>query len=201
MSALTYEVSDPRSPVAVWLRSTFPNHRELQAEYRAAAGVACVLPARDVAPGTQGAAIDWWIRFLADPAPPGMPLADKVIEAIHRADAMVVLLTEAGAAAPFVQQEIGVARGARKLIVPIVQEGIDGNVLAMLAGVERIEVDFAKPSEALATVTSKLQPLVQSQAEKIAAAPAASPAAPNTMPVLVGLGLLVLALLIAFSDL
>src|SRR5260370_20587028 len=83
--------------------------------------------------------------YLAEHDPqPGKPLADKVIEAIHRTDAMVVLLTEAGAAAPFVQQEIGVARGARKLIVPIVQEGIDGNVLAMLAGVERIAVDLTQ---------------------------------------------------------
>jgi len=56
---------------------------------------------------------------------------------------MVVLLTEAGAVAPFVQQEIGVARGAGKLIVPIVQKGIDPNMLATLVGVERIEVDFA----------------------------------------------------------
>ena len=66
-----------------------------------------------------------------------------MIKQIHGCDAMVVLLTEAGAVAPFVQQEIGVARGAGKLIVPIVQKGIDPNMLATLVGVERIEVDFA----------------------------------------------------------
>ncbi|MER5454626.1 hypothetical protein ABT008_07580 [Micromonospora sp. NPDC002389] len=41
----------------------------MQDEYRQAAGVAHVLPGPAVAPGTQGAAIDWWLRFLIDPAP------------------------------------------------------------------------------------------------------------------------------------
>src|SRR5260370_3056485 len=69
MSALTYEVDDLNSPVCVWLRSRFPDHKEIQAGYRAAAGTARVLPSPEVALQTQGAAIDWWIRFLADPAP------------------------------------------------------------------------------------------------------------------------------------
>jgi hypothetical protein len=69
MSALTYEVADLNSPVCVWLRSKFPDHKEIQAGYRTAAGTARVLPSPEVALQTQGAAIDWWIRFLADPAP------------------------------------------------------------------------------------------------------------------------------------
>ena len=69
MSALTYEVADLNSPVCVWLRSKFPDHKEIQAGYRAAAGAARVLPSPEVALQTQGAAIDWWIRFLADPVP------------------------------------------------------------------------------------------------------------------------------------
>ncbi|MEU7573373.1 hypothetical protein [Micromonospora sp. NPDC049240] len=69
MSSLTSEVRDARSPVARWLRATFPHHRDVQAAYREAAGVARVLPSTTVASGTQGAAIDWWLRFLIDPAP------------------------------------------------------------------------------------------------------------------------------------
>jgi hypothetical protein len=139
--------------------------------------------------------------YLAEHDPqPGRLLADKVSEAIGRSDAVVVLLTANGAAAPFVQQEIGIARQAGKLIVPIVQEGIDGNALAMLAGVERIEVDFTNPAEALATVTAKLQPLVQAQAEKMAAKPGAPAGQPNLLPVLAGVGLILVILLIAFSD-
>jgi hypothetical protein len=69
MSALTREVKDPNSPVAAWLRRTFPHHKETQAAYRTAVGPARVLPSPAVATGTQGAAIDWWLRMLVDPAP------------------------------------------------------------------------------------------------------------------------------------
>ncbi|MEV1288747.1 hypothetical protein [Micromonospora sp. NPDC049679] len=41
----------------------------MQADYREAAGPARVLPSSAIALGTQGAAIDWWLRFLIDPAP------------------------------------------------------------------------------------------------------------------------------------
>jgi len=68
MSALTYEVKDPNSPVAVWLRTTFPQPKGIQAAYRIAAGPARVLPSPAVATGTQGAAVDWWLRMLVDPA-------------------------------------------------------------------------------------------------------------------------------------
>ena len=69
MSALTYEVHDPASPVARWLRSRFPDHKGIQAGFRTAAGSTRVLCPAGVAPQAQGEAIDWWIRFLVDPAP------------------------------------------------------------------------------------------------------------------------------------
>lgn len=68
MSALTYEIKDVTSPVSRWLRGTFPHYKGVQAAYRVDAGVARVVPSRAVAPGTQGAAIDWWLRMLIDPA-------------------------------------------------------------------------------------------------------------------------------------
>jgi hypothetical protein len=142
--------------------------------------------------------------YLAEHDPqPGVNIANKLIAAIERSDAVVVLLTEAGAAAPFVQQEIGAARQAGKLIVPIVQEGVDTRTLAMLEGLERIDVDFARPSEALSRVTSSLEPLIYRQAEAMRPAqPQASAAASVQipLPVLVGLGLLALALLLALAN-
>ncbi|WP_285601351.1 hypothetical protein [Kineosporia sp. NBRC 101731] len=69
MSALTYEIKDPRSPVAVWLRERFPHHREVQTAFRAGAGPILVPPPAGAVLGTQGGAIDWWLRFLIDPAP------------------------------------------------------------------------------------------------------------------------------------
>jgi hypothetical protein len=41
----------------------------VQAQFRVDAGTAKVTPASTIAVRTQGAAIDWWIRFLVDPAP------------------------------------------------------------------------------------------------------------------------------------
>ncbi|WP_433531029.1 hypothetical protein ACQPYA_02565 [Micromonospora sp. CA-263727] len=69
MSALTYEVKDRQSPVAAWLSATFPYHKEIQAEFRSAAGPQQVLMPAGVAPGTQGAAIDFWLRMQVDPMP------------------------------------------------------------------------------------------------------------------------------------
>lgn len=69
MSALTYEVKDRQSPVAKWLTATFPEFREVQAEFRIQAGPQQVLMPAGVAPGTQGAAIEFWLRMLADPQP------------------------------------------------------------------------------------------------------------------------------------
>ncbi|MFG1913014.1 hypothetical protein [Kribbella sp. NPDC048928] len=66
MSALTDEVRDPASPVALWLRATFPGHKEVQASFRVAAGPQQLLMPATVVPGTQGAAIDWWLRMLVD---------------------------------------------------------------------------------------------------------------------------------------
>lgn len=69
MSALTYEVKDTQSPVAVWLRTTFPEYKEIQAAFRVAAGPQQLVMPAGVAPGTQGAAIDLWLRMLIDPHP------------------------------------------------------------------------------------------------------------------------------------
>jgi hypothetical protein len=68
MSALTYEIRDPSSPVARWMVEMFPHVREVQAAFRAGAGQAKVFPSPAVAAGTQGAAIDWWLRMLVAPA-------------------------------------------------------------------------------------------------------------------------------------
>ena len=47
----------------------------------------------------------------------------KVEKAIEGSNAVVVLLSKKGAASPFVHQEIGYARRAKKLIIPLVEPG------------------------------------------------------------------------------
>jgi len=105
--------------------------------------------------------------YLAENDPqPGAGLAKKVTDAIRASDAVVVLLTENAAASPWVQQEIGAARAVGKLIVPIVQKGVPTGV-GVLGGLEWISVDFGSPAEAMATVSSALEPLVRKHVEKL----------------------------------
>ncbi len=91
--------------------------------------------------------------YVAEHDPqPGTQLADKVRKNILAADAVIVLLTLSSINSPYVHQEIGVAQGARKLVVPLVHPTLVGEDLAMLNGSEYIVFD----PEALATNTPDL---------------------------------------------
>ena len=68
MSSLTSQVKDKRSPVTVWLCTTFPEVREVRVAFRVDAGAQRVLMRSRVVPAAQGAAIDWWPRMLVDEA-------------------------------------------------------------------------------------------------------------------------------------
>lgn len=100
MSALTYEVKDRQSPVAAWLSTTFPQFKEIQDEFRIAAGVQRVLMPAGVAPGTQGAAIDFWLRMIIDPQPSiALPLMGLLSGRAPCVPAGTQLLTELAAGA------------------------------------------------------------------------------------------------------
>lgn len=66
-SALTYEVKNRNSRMAQWLSAMFRRYKEIQMGFRVGAGLARVLPRRQVNNATQGAAIDGWLRMLVDP--------------------------------------------------------------------------------------------------------------------------------------
>jgi hypothetical protein len=138
--------------------------------------------------------------YLAEHDPqPGVNLAVKVGGAIVDSDAVIALLTKAAADSPYVQQEIGLAKGANKLIVPIVQVGVDPRALGILTGLERIEVDLADPTAAMEIISKNLEPLVQAQAAKLAQQ--AAPREPVLSgALLLGLGLVLVALLLALSS-
>jgi hypothetical protein len=98
MSALTYEVKDRQSPVAAWLNATFPQFKEIQAEFRIGAGAQQVMMPVGVAPGTQGAAIDFWLRMLVDPQPSiALPLIGLLSGRAPCVSAGQELLAELGA--------------------------------------------------------------------------------------------------------
>lgn len=88
---------------------------------------------------------------------PGEMLAEKVRAGITNSDALVVLLTENSLFSAYVQQEIGLAKGLRKPVVPLVQPGVDDRQLAMLQGVEYIQFDFTNPAPSLAHLMQYLQ--------------------------------------------
>ena len=87
---------------------------------------------------------------------PGRLLATKVQKAIRGSDAVVALLTRNGQSSPYVQQEIGFADACGKLIVPIVERGVDTRSLAMLTGREYIPFDPDNPIAALKTLLQYL---------------------------------------------
>ena len=88
--------------------------------------------------------------FVADwVLSPGKRLDQKVLGAIRGSDCMVVLLTPNGLRSNWVQQEIGIALQAGKLVIPIVERETDDRDLAALKGQEFIEYDPRQPEQAL----------------------------------------------------
>lgn len=93
--------------------------------------------------------------YEADPQL-GRYLKTKIQERIGQCDALVVLLTTSGQAAPYVQQEIGVALAKGKVVVPIVEKGVEARALGMLQGVEYVVLDPVNPDLAFETVARRL---------------------------------------------
>lgn len=72
---------------------------------------------------------------------PGKYIASKLQNAIDSADVMLVLLTTLSQFSPYMHQEIGYAEAKGKLVIPLVEPGIDPPVLGMLAGREYISFE------------------------------------------------------------
>jgi hypothetical protein len=89
-----------------------------------------------------------------------------VFSQIEQADCVVVLLTQNGIRSNWVQQEVGYAIKANKLIIPLVEKGVDPKDLAALQGREYIEYDPSEPQEALLKVSSYVRSLELKRAER-----------------------------------
>ncbi len=88
---------------------------------------------------------------------PGRMIAEKVESAIRASDALVVLLTRESQFSAYVQQEIGLARGLGKPVIPLVQPGVSHANLAMLEGAEYINFDFEDPQPGLSSFLEYLR--------------------------------------------
>jgi len=137
------------SPVAPRLRVFF-SHSSQDADWvervgaqATAAGVEVYLAEHDVSPGQQ--------------------LSQKVTEAIEDCDAVIVLLSKNSLASVYVQQEIGVAHHAGKLVIPILMEEVVGTDLGILNDREYVLLDPAAPHDGLSRLSFALTQLIERQ--------------------------------------
>ena len=79
---------------------------------------------------------------------------------------MIILLTKNGMRSNWVQQEIGYALKARKLIIPLIEKGTNSQDLGALQGKEYIEYDSLHPEEALLKTSTFVKSLKLKKEEK-----------------------------------
>ena len=94
---------------------------------------------------------------------PGQHLSDKVTTAIETSDAVIVLLPKHSLASVYVQQEIGVAHHAGKLVIPILMGEVVGTDLGILNDREYILLDTAMPHDGLSRLSAALTQLIERQ--------------------------------------
>lgn len=86
---------------------------------------------------------------------PGERLSDKIMGAIDSSDCVLALLTKDGIRSQWVNQEIGYAKKAGKLILPLVEEGTE--VKGFLAEFEYIPFNREEPFSAINRIAKYLR--------------------------------------------
>jgi len=100
-------------------------------------------------------------------ARPGAPLSGKIQQAIRQSDMLVVLLTQVGDQSRYVHQEIGFGLGAGKLVIPLLEDGIDEDALGMLSGLEYLPFNIHDPERATGILASYLTHLQQQREDAL----------------------------------
>lgn len=105
--------------------------------------------------------LQYWLEmngieaYLADLYPkPGDTLASKISNAIKQSDCVLAVLTQDGARSQWVHQEIGCAKGAGRLVIPVVEEGIPPT--GFVEGVEYIPFKRENPADAVQRIVEYL---------------------------------------------
>jgi len=104
-----------------------------------------------------------WLRqngiwtYVAEFYPaPGIQLPDKIARAIDNSDCLIAFLTVDGNRSEFVNQEIGYAKKAGKLIIPVAEEGVV-KPKGFLEGMEYIPFSRYDPADAINRAAHFLQ--------------------------------------------
>lgn len=100
---------------------------------------------------------------------PGRRLSEKITNQIENCDAMIVLLSENSLTSVYVQQEIGLAKHAGKLVIPILMDGVAGADLGMLNDHEYISLDPSFPQNGLVRLSQTLSSLIDHQRQQLEA--------------------------------
>lgn len=91
------------------------------------------------------------VYMAEDNTRPGSSLSDKVIDAIKACNIFVVPLTKNGLESALVHSEIGAAKTAGKLIIPMLQADLPRPTI--LQGIECAEFDENDPEKGLDSVS------------------------------------------------
>ena len=85
---------------------------------------------------------------------PGIVLPSKIANAIDWSDCLIAIMTKDGDRSAWVNQEIGYAKRANKLIVPVVEYGVD--LKGFLTGLEYVTFRRENPELAISEVINYL---------------------------------------------
>ena len=119
--------------------------------------------------GAQATAAGVEVYLAEHDVSPGQQLGEKVTEAIESSDTVIVLLSKNSLASIYVQQEIGVAHHAGKLVIPILMGEVIGTNLGILNGREYILLDPAVPHDGLSRLSAALTQLIDRQRQQVEA--------------------------------
>lgn len=96
--------------------------------------------------------------YVADTQPQyGTPLPAKIANAINQSDCVVAILTTYGDRSDWVNQEIGYAVRGGKLVIPVVEQGV--NLKGFIADVEYVTFQPNDPATAITNVINYLSRL------------------------------------------
>ncbi len=108
--------------------------------------------------------------YVADSQPQlGVPLPVKISNGIKQSDCVIAILTQNGDRSAWVNQEIGYAKATGKLVIPVVEEGVDPK--GFVAGVEYTTFQPHAPATGIINIINYLNRLKanKEQQEKLQA--------------------------------
>jgi hypothetical protein len=96
--------------------------------------------------------------YLAEAYPqPGTSLSGKISNAIDQSNCVIAVFTRDGVRSQWVNQEIGYAKKAAKIVIPIVEEGVPHN--GFVQGIEYVPFSRENPTDAISRIIERLAQL------------------------------------------